>query len=251
MPNLYKQAFDKIDVPAELITKTLHRTNRARSDIITGRRAPRVAIYGALAAACIAIAITTAIILPIVLRSVAPVSGPDIFITKPEAGTHIEHIELVNGYLAFIQETESLKEPPSFNPGGPGIRSEKWTHERYEEYLGFSASPDYLPDGMILAEESAIVSRSAEGDILSDSLTMLYISDASSLEISVSKIKLPQKYDAERAEDSHIGGHPLAVGIYDANTYWAQFMLGGAGFYIEAENVTQEEFIRTFHSFFE
>ena len=247
MLNLYKQAFDKVEVPTELISKTLHRTNQARSDQKKTRRAPRVAIFGALAAACIAIAV----ILPIMLRSIAPGSDLGIFITKPEAGTHLEHVELVNGYLAFTQETESLEGPPPLKLGGPGIRFEEWTPERYEEYLGFRASPVYLPDGMFLAEESAIVYRSAEGDILMDSLTMLYKSDVSSLEISISKVRLPQRYDDERAEDSHIGEHSLAVGIFDAGTYWAQFMLGGAGFYIEAVGVTQEEFIRTLHIFFE
>ena len=57
--------------------------------------------------------------------------------------------------------------------------------------------------------------------------------------------------DAGLAEDSQIDGNPLAAGAnLSADIYWAQFLYKGAGYYMKSVNLSQEEFIRILHSFY-
>ena len=245
MFDLYKQAAGKVKAPPELIAGTALKIKTAQGNAQKAAPLSRYALYGALAACLI-----VAIMLPVLMQVYKP--GPGIFVTKLDANGHTGQVELIDGFLSFQQESGGLIVIPPPQLSGPGIRIEEWTPERYKAYLGFDVTPGYLPQGMTLAEESAVVYISESGSILRDHYTMRFISDTGALEISVSKGKLPPQSDLGRQEDSVIKGSPLAVGISpDGAAYWAQFIAGGAGFFIKAENITQEDFIKTIYTFFE
>ena len=245
MLNPYKEAFRKIIVPPELITKT---ALKVRWKLNKANKSVRVLPYirfGGIVAACIALVL----LLPAIIQSVTNKTG--IFITKLDAGNHTSQVELTDGFLSFMQESGGLKFNPPLQLSSPEIHKEEWKTERYMEYLGARVEPGYLPEGMVVEHESAVVYVSADGGIHRDCYTMRFTSDDGALEISISKGKLPPQCDTKRGEDSHIGNKSLAVGVSkDNNTYWAQFMLDDAGVYIETTNISQEEFIKTLHSFF-
>jgi hypothetical protein len=251
MPNLYKRAFDKITVPSETVEKTALSLERARRGANGANGAyaaaqARRARYRRLAFACVA----AAVILPILIFTFMSDTG--IFITKLEKGKHAEQVELKDGFLSFRQDSGVLITAPRLLLGSPGIRREEWDSERYMEYLGVDAPSGYLPQGMVLEEESIVVYLSASGNILSDCLTRNYISGDGALQISASKGTLPPQCNPGWEENSVIKDNPLAAGIsQNAAIYWAQFIHGGAGYYIESSGISQEEFIKTLHSFFD
>ena len=242
MSNPYKQACDKIAVPPGLIAKTSYNLRRARSK--PRGKATRYVWYGSLAAACIAVAI----LIPVLMWTIT--SEPGIFITKLEAGVHTEYVELADGHLSFQRESGGLIVVPPLLMSGPNIRKEEWARERYMAYLDAEVSPGYLPRGMALAEEFSVVYVSSNGSILRDSYTMRFTSGSGAVEISASKGKLPPNCDLGRDENSRINGHPLAVGILDDGAYWAQFVVKGVGFYIEASDISQSEFIKILYYYF-
>lgn len=245
MTNPYKRALDKIEVPPELISKTAASIVQAQEKKQRPTATIRFVRYGALAAACIAVGI-----LAIVLTQVFQ-SGPKLIKTKLEAGSHVAQVELSDGQLSFIQEPDDTGFSPPPLLGGPGTRKETWDTQRYFDYIGAEIAPEYLPPGMALSEESAEVFVSAKGDVLRDDYTARYTSDGGALAVYASKGKLPTQCDPRIPEGSVINGNPLATGASPKDgVYWAQFILSGIGYYIESSGISQEEFIKTLHSFF-
>ena len=245
MPNPYKDVLRRIIVPPELVAKTALKVRWKLNKINKKSKITPLIRFGGIAAACIALAL----LLPVVIQLITYKSG--IFVTKLDAGRHTPQVELADGSLSFMQESGGLTFTQPLQLSSPEIRKEEWESERYIEYLGVKVAPGYLPEGMVLEDESTVVYVSIGGSIHGDYYTMRFASDEGVLQISASKGKLPPQCDPKRAENSHINNKPLAVGVTkDTKTYWAQFMLDGAGFYIETTDISQEEFIKTLHSFF-
>jgi hypothetical protein len=239
--NLYKSAFEKIDVPKGTLEKTSLAMKQAQQSGKKPSGWPRYFGYGGLAAACIA----AIFLLPTLWNT-----APGIFVTNLGEGRHVEQVELVDGLLVFQQEPNALVVmPPNL---GPMTRLEEWESEAYKAYLGVDVTPPYLPQDMALTEESAVVYLDKDGKIIRDNYTMRFSSGGGGrLDISVSKDKLPLQSDLGRQENSVIGNSPLSVGFEpDLGVYWAQFVRGGVGFHIESEHVSQEEFIKAVYGFF-
>lgn len=248
MLNPYKSACEKIAVPPETIDKTAKRLAQARLDANNpdAARLARYTRYRRIAAAFIAAILA----LPVLISVFMTDSGP--IVTKLEDGAHAELVELRDGRLSFQQDTgDSLvNQHPILT--GPGVRREEWDAERYIEYLGADAKPGYLPAGMLQREESIVVYVSANGSIVSDCRTTSYASGGGgSVQISVSKGRLPPQCNRDCEENSRIKDVPLAVGVArSASAYWAQFVLDGIGYYIETEGISQKEFVKILYRFF-
>ena len=237
MSEQYKNAVQKIPVPPELIEKTSQAMRNAGGREKTLKKP----LYIGVAAAVVIAAVT--------LYAFWPTGTPDLFVTKPAEGLHMERVELTDGVLLFRQDAET---PPPPLLGGPGMVREDWTPAQFRAYLGADIPFGNPPEGMAIAEESA-VAYTANGKVYLDLYTALYRDgNGGVLEVAVSKGKLPPGHFAEGGDTSEIGGEPLAVGVdSDIGAYWAQFVSGGAGVVIKGENVSQEKFIRFLHSFFE
>ena len=245
MPNLYKDVLKRIIVPPELVAKTALKVRCKLNKINKKAKAAPWIRFGGIAAACVALVL----LLPAIIQFTT--YKPGIFVTKLDADRHTSQVELTDGLLSFVQESGGLTFAPPLQLSSPEIRKEEWEPERYIEYLGVEVTPGYLPEGMVLEDESTVVYVSVGGSIHRDCYTMHFASEEGVLEISASKGKLPPQCDPRRAEDSQIGDKPLAAGVSkDNKTYWAQFMLDDVGFYIETTNISQEEFIKTLHSYF-
>ncbi|MDR0491052.1 MAG: hypothetical protein LBH28_07395 [Oscillospiraceae bacterium] len=245
MSDTYKSAWDKIIVPPETIEKTALKLRQAGRDTDREEEYSRYMRYRKLAGVCVAVLI----MLPVLIIAFLSDQGP--IITQLEAGRHVEQVELKDGYLSFVQDYDSsvVLPPPLFS--SPGIRKEEWEPERYREYAGADLTIGYLPLGMVLTEESVAVYVSADGNILGDCYTRDFASDSGSLEISVSKGKLPPQSNPGLDENSLINDNPLVVGIsQDAETYWAQCLIGGVGYHVGANGLSQKEFIKILHSIF-
>ena len=235
MSEQYKSAVQKIPVPPELIERTARAVRHAN------KKPPRAPLYMGAAAAAVAAAV--------ILYAVWPAGTPDIFVTKPADGLHMERVELTDGFLVFQQDAE--KSPPPLL-GGPGMVREDWTTAQYREFLGADIPSGSPPKGMAVAEESAVV-YTANGKVYLDWYAALYRDgDGGAIEVAVSKGKFPPGHVSEGRDTSEIGGKPLAAGVdSDTGAYWARFVTGGAGVSVKGENVSQETFIRFLHSFFE
>ena len=236
----YKKAVGKIPVPPELIAKTASSISRVQKTRPVRRR---YAAIGIPAAACAAVAI----IIGILLYRGGNVEA-DIFITVLVSGRHAQSVELVDGNLDFHSGAEPLL-PPILS--GPGVSREEWTQAQYGEYLGTELTFGQLPVGLTLRGESAVV-YSRDDRVLWDYNSLRFESDeGGKLEITVSKGALPPGRGMAAAENSIIRGNPLATGFDLVNDgYWAQFIYGDIGYFVESENLSQEAFIRILHNIF-
>ena len=239
MMELYKQAVSKSSVPPELIEKTASLIRQAQ------KKAPRwrfqtIAIP---AAVCAAIAVVIGVLL---LRGSD--REQDIFITTLTNEHHIQSIELTNGIVDFYDEAKPVH-PPILS--GSGVLREEWTQAQYSQYLGMEPAFERLPSDLVLRDESAVVYTVGDR-VLWDYYTLRFESDnGSTLEITVSKESLPQGRAMAVEENSNIKGNALAAGYEpDNNIYWAQFVYGDIGYFIESKNLSQEIFIRILYGIF-
>jgi hypothetical protein len=240
----YKQAFDKITPTQELIDKTAEAMERLKEK--QSKRRPLYLKYCIAGTACLLVLLLCV--------NLFKTSDPwaDIFSTELVAGQHQEYVALQNSFLSFSNAGDTTTINPPINLSGPGIIKERWSRERYIDYLGASIDPAYLPKGLILEKEEAFAYISPDSRVIADVCTINYSSaTGQTLQINVSKDKLPLNSHAGAKENSNINGQPLTVGYAaDSNKYWAQFILNGVGYYIESTNLTQEEFIKTIYKYF-
>lgn len=240
MSNMYKRVVKNISVPKELIEKTAFSMRQAQDRKTAAK--PLRYIWFIIPAVC-------AVSLSLLLIIIPSFIEPDIFITELTDDCFTERVELTDGLLLFQQDS---KDNAPLVLSGPGIIKEEWSLEKYNEYLGADVTPSGLPRDMSVAEETAVVYMRGDGGILWDyRLTRFEFTKGGTLEIIVSKEKLPpqRRYGCE--ENSEIGGNPLAVG-FDSETcvYFAQFLYNGVGVYAEGEGLSQEAFIYILHDFF-
>lgn len=248
MPNPYKQANDKIVVPQELIEKTAIQMKQIQDNKEKTFKPVAYMRYAALAAACI----IAVVLLPNIKKIINP--NPSIFVTKLDEGQHIAQVELVNGSLTFQQEIDDLIIIPPINLSSRNVTKEEWSAAEYTEYLGTDIMFGYLPEGLDLCEESAVVYVSKDGKVISDEYTMLFEQSnqpESKMEVSVSKGKLPPQCNLNQQQNSNISGNPLALSAdTDSGSYYAQFIYKGVGYYVATVNISQEEFIKIIYGFF-
>ena len=185
-------------------------------------------------------------------------------------GQHQESVTLSNGTITF-NDNASLNTAKLYIDPLKTYR-EIWNESQVTEYLGTEFRPSYIPSGIkgstgtpsweVVFNNDGTIAYDTFGITYSENFIDEYNPQKRTLNIEVSKEKLPIQCamylnDEEIASD--INGIKLAVGYcrmdygpysekdktpagyYDV--YVAEFMYKNIGYYVQSENLTQEEFI--------
>ena len=134
---------------------------------------------------------TACAVILILIPLVINMLNPKIILTELNDAQFVEQVQLTNGFLVF-HESGSFTVPPR---------------------LGSVGSPEQKPE------------------------------NKASIAITTAYNSLPDLCDDSLEMDSVMNGLPLCVGKNDANRYFAQFMLEDIGYYVVGENISQSQFI--------
>jgi hypothetical protein len=146
----YKRAYEKFEVPQELIRETMSKTCAAESNQIRDKSQPiRIGWWGytALGAMCLAIVM--------MIPSFIQTYSTDIIVTQLVDGRHTESVTLTNGYLRFHQSAVfsiplhfANAATPGAEPGEPSVAvtmEEGGFPEQYDQSLVLDSVMNGIP----------------------------------------------------------------------------------------------------------
>lgn len=207
-------------------------------------------------------------------------------VTPLTPGVHQSTVALSSGTLRFVEPSDdnpiSIDRAKLIDPEGGYRRS--YTLDQLIARLGRDPRPGWLPQDLVspYREEDLLfqVTYSKDGTVFYENNVFTYqpegynpeeyIPDLRELHIETAKGRPPFQcgiYLAEEEIKSTIGGVSILAGHcksgygpYDAEThtpsgyndiYFSEFTVDGIGYYVLAQNLTQEEFIRVLISMIE